>query len=141
MPQPRRRTDERLVAENRSFVAFVPFFARWPGEMQVCARRHFGGIAELSDREASDLANLIKMARMKYDNLYGFPMPLMMLVRQAPAKGEHRYFHFHVDFCPIQRSATKLKYLAAVESGSGMFLNDTVAEQKARELREAEPRG
>jgi UDPglucose--hexose-1-phosphate uridylyltransferase len=132
---------ERLITANSNFVAFVPFYARWPGEAQICARRHFGGIAELNREEASDLAAMIKTLRMKYDNLYGFPMPLMMLVRQAPAKGKHPFFHFHVDFYPIQRSATKLKYLAAVESGSGTFLNDTVAEQKAQELRETEPTG
>jgi len=130
----------RLVAATASFVAFVPFFARWPGEIQICARRHFGGVAGLNGVEASELAAIIKTVRMKYDNLYGFPMPLMMLVRQSPVKGEHPYFHFHVDFYPIQRSASKLKYLAAVESGLGTFLNDTVAEQKAQELREAEPR-
>jgi UDPglucose--hexose-1-phosphate uridylyltransferase len=130
----------RLVTANASFVAFVPYFARWPGEVQICARRHFGSIAELNNAEASDLAAIIKTVRMKYDNVYGFPMPLMMLVRQSPVKSEHPYFHFHVDFYPIQRSATKLKYLAGVESGSGTFLNDTVAEEKARELRETDPR-
>jgi len=129
----------RLVTENRDFVAFVPFFARWPGEMQICARRHFGSITELTDAEASNLAAIIKKLRMKYDNLWGFPLPLMMLVRQRPVKGEHPYFHFHVDFYPIQRSATKLKYLAGVESGAGTFLNDTLAEEKAREFRETEP--
>jgi len=131
----------RLVTENADFVAFVPFFARWPNEMQICARRHLGRVTELSDAEASSLASLIKKVRMKYDNLYGFPMPLMMLLRQSPAKGEHPYFHFHVDFYPIQRSANKLKYLAGVESGAGTFLNDTVAEEKARELRETAPLG
>ena len=131
---------QRLVSESGHFVAFVPFFARWPGEIQICARRHFGRITDLTDSEASDLARIIKLIRMKYDKLFGFPMPLMMLLRQSPAKGEHQYFHFHVDFYPIQRSATKLKYLAGVESGAGTFLNDTVAEQKAKELRETEPR-
>jgi len=38
---------------------------------------------------------------------------------------------------PIQRSKTKLKYLAAVESGSGTFLNDTRAEEMAEQLRRA----
>jgi UDPglucose--hexose-1-phosphate uridylyltransferase len=129
----------RIVTENQNFVAFVPFFARWPGEMQICARRHLGSVTELTGGEASSLAAIIKRVRMKYDNLYGFPMPLMMLLRQSPARGDHPYFHFHVDFYPIQRSATKLKYLAGVESGLGTFLNDTVAEEKARELRETEP--
>jgi UDPglucose--hexose-1-phosphate uridylyltransferase len=131
----------RLVTQNQDFVAFVPFFARWPNEIQICARRHFGSLNELEDAEASNLAAIIKKVRMKYDNVYGFPMPLMMMLRQSPTQGEHRYFHFHIDFYPIQRSATKLKYLAAVESGAGTFLNDTVAEQKARELRETEPLG
>jgi len=131
---------QRLVSETSHFVAFVPFFARWPGEIQIYARRHFGRITDLTDSEASDLARIIKLIRMKYDHLFGFPMPLMMLLRQSPAKGDHPYFHFHVDFYPTQRSATKLKYLAGVESGAGTFLNDTVAEQKAKELRETEPR-
>ena len=76
---------------------------------------------------------------MKYDNLYGFQLPLMMLVRQRPAKGDHPYFHFHLEFLPLQRSATKLKYLAGVESGSGTFLNDTLAEARAAELRDVAP--
>ncbi len=130
----------RLVTQNEDFVAFVPFFARWPEEIQICARRHFGSVMEMTDGERVNLAALIKTVRMKYDNLWGFPLPLMMLLRQSPVKGEHPYFHFHVDFYPIQRSATKLKYLAGVESGAGTFLNDTVAEDNARELRDTEPR-
>ena len=130
----------RLVASNDSFVAFAPFFGRFPSEMQIYARRHLGALQELSEEELMDLASLLKIVRQKYDNLYGFPMPLMMLARQRPAVGEHPYFHFHVDFLPIQRSETKLKYLAAVESGLGAFLNDTRADEQAALLREAEPR-
>ncbi len=131
----------RLVTENASFVAFVPFFARWPGEIQLCARRHFPSLLKMDAREQTELASILKIVRMKYDNHFGFPMPLMMLLRQSPLKGTHPYFHFHIDFYPIQRSATKLKYLAGVESGAGTFLNDTVAEEKARQLRATEPVG
>jgi UDPglucose--hexose-1-phosphate uridylyltransferase len=63
----------------------------------------------------------------------------MMVVREAPVKGEHPYFHFHIEFLPLQRSKTKLKYLAAVESGAGTFLADTRAEERAEALRKAEP--
>jgi UDPglucose--hexose-1-phosphate uridylyltransferase len=129
----------RLVASNDCFVALLPFFGRFPTEMQIYSRRHFQSLHDLSDGERGQLASLLKIVRQKYDNLYGFPMPLMMLVRQAPAKGAHGYFHFHIDFLPIQRSPTKLKYLAAVESGCGTFLNDTRAEQQAELMRKAEP--
>jgi UDPglucose--hexose-1-phosphate uridylyltransferase len=130
----------RLVASNASFVAFLPFFGRFPSEMQICARRHVGTLQELTEAERDDLAALLKIVRQKYDHLYGFHMPLMMLVRQRPAVGEHPYFHLHIDFLPIQRSATKLKYLASVESGNGTFLNDTRPEEQAALLRAAEPK-
>jgi UDPglucose--hexose-1-phosphate uridylyltransferase len=130
----------RMIAENHNFVAFVPFFARFPTEVQIYSRRHFGKLADLSADEFLELAEMISVVRRKYDNLYGFPMPLMMLVRQTPAHGDHSYFHFHVEFLPIQRSPKKLKYLAAVESGTGTFLNDTRAEEQAAAMRQAEPK-
>jgi UDPglucose--hexose-1-phosphate uridylyltransferase len=129
----------RVVAENESFVAFVPFFARWPAEVQIYPRRHFGTLLDMTGGETAGLAAMISLVRRKYDRLFGSPMPLMMMLRQSPVKGEHAYFHFHVEFCPIQRSATKIKYLAGVESGCGTFLNDTEAEERASALRAAEP--
>lgn len=130
----------RLVASNEAFVALLPFFGRFPTELQIYSRRHFQNLADLNDGERTQLASILKIVRQKFDKLYGFPMPLMMLVRQAPAKGSHDYFHFHIDFLPIQRGPTKLKYLAAVESGCGTFLNDTRAEEQAELMRNAEPR-
>lgn len=129
----------RVVAGNESFVALLPFYGRFPSEMQICSRRHFNSLLDLSQQETSDLASMLSVARQKYDNLYGSPMPLMMLLRQRPAKGDHPYFHFHVDILPIQRSATKLKYLASVESGAGVFLNDTLPEEQAALLRKTKP--
>lgn len=128
----------RMVASNRNFAAFVPYAARFPSEVQIYAERHFGTFDEMTDEELADLASIISVVRRKYDNLYGFLMPLMMAVRIAPA-GHHPYFHFHVEFLPIQRSAKKLKYLAAVETAAGTFLADTRAEERAAALRVAEP--
>jgi len=130
----------RVVASNNSFIAFVPFWGRFPTEVQITARRHFANLADLTGAERRDLAAIISVVRRKYDNLYGFPMPLMMLVRQGP-KEPAPWFHFHIEFFPIQRSPKKLKYLAAVESGTGTFLNDTRPEAQAEALRRAEPGG
>ena len=130
---------ERVVLETPRFVAFVPFAARFPGEMQIYPREHVGDLNALDDAGCSELAETIKTVRLKYDNLWGFPIPLIMIVRQRPVRGESPYFHLHIEFLPIQRSAAKLKYLAGVESGAGTFLNDTRAEDKAAELRAAAP--
>ncbi len=130
------RQGVRIVAQNASFVAFLPFFGRFPTEMQIYSKRHFGALEDLSASEAADLAAMLSLVRRKYDALYGTPMPLMMLVRQRPARERAAWFHFHVEFLPIQRSETKLKYLAAIESGNGTFLNDTRAEEMAARLRD-----
>ena len=129
----------RIVIESEHFVAFVPFHAKWPGEIQIYSRRHVQSLPDLTVAEREDLARIVQAVRLKYDNLWGFTIPLMMMVRQRPAHGDFPFFHFHVEFCPIQRSRDKIKYLAGVESGTGMFLNDTLAEEKAAELRSAQP--
>lgn len=129
----------RIVAQNDSLVAFIPFAGRYPSEIQLYSRRHVTSLSDFQPKEADDLASMLSVIRKKYDNLYGFLLPLMMIVRVAPAKGEHPYFHFHVEFLPIQRSAKKLKYMAAVESAAGTFLADTRPEERAEELRRTEP--
>ena len=63
----------------------------------------------------------------------------MMLLHQAPTRGQFPYFHFHIEFYPPHRSKDKLKYVAGVESGAGTFLNDSLAEEKAAELRAVPP--
>ena len=133
------KAEKRIVLETALFTVFVPFHAKWPGEIQIYPKRHAQSLVDLTAAERVELAKVIKAVRMKYDSLWGFPIPLMMMIRQRPVQGEHPYFHFHVEFFPIQRSPEKLKYLAGVESGTGLFLNDTVAEEKAAELRQALP--
>ena len=128
----------RIVSENEHFTAFVPFAARFPSEMQIYPARHVEKLADFSDEEKTSLANLLHIVRRKYDALYNQPMPLMMVVRQAPTRGEHPYFLFHIEFFPIQRSASKIKFLAGVETGAGTFLADTVPEDRAAELRAVE---
>jgi UDPglucose--hexose-1-phosphate uridylyltransferase len=63
----------------------------------------------------------------------------MMVLHQSPTHGRYPYCHFHIEFYPPHRSKEKLKYLASVESGSGTFLNDSLAEEKAAELRAVAP--
>jgi UDPglucose--hexose-1-phosphate uridylyltransferase len=134
-----RKAGSRIVAENGGFVAFIPYFARFPQEMQIYSRRHSGTLEELTPGEQRELAEMLSLVRRKYDNFFGSPMSLMMLLRQSPVPGEHPYSHFHIELDPIQRSETKLKYLAGVESGAGTFLNDTLAEERAAQLRQTEP--
>jgi UDPglucose--hexose-1-phosphate uridylyltransferase len=138
--QKERKDRRRIVAENRAFTAFIPFYARWPYEVHVYPRRHLGALDEFKPSEEKALAEILKWVTQKYDNLFQMSFPYMMLLHQAPARGRHPYYHFHIEFYPPHRSKEKLKYLASVETGGGLFLNDSLAEEKARELRSIAPR-
>ncbi len=131
---------ERIVASNEHFVTYVPFAARFPAETMICARRHVRTLLDLTEGELNALAEMISVIRKKYDNLYGFLLPLMMAVKQAPLQRKDLPYHFHVQFLPLQRSATKLKYLATMETGYGVFLADTAPEEMAEHLRNCEPK-
>jgi UDPglucose--hexose-1-phosphate uridylyltransferase len=62
--------------------------------------------------------------------------PYMMVLHQRPSDGgNYEHYNFHIEFYPPLRTKTKLKYLAGSETGAGMFINDTLAEEKAAELR------
>ena len=135
------RDGRRIVAGNEHFAAFVPFYARYPYEVHIMPREHRLSLPEFSESEKKALAGMLKTILAKYDNLWGFSLPYMMVIHQKPTDGrEHDYYHFHIEFYPPYRTQEKLKYLAGSESGAGVFINDTLAEEKASELRETEPK-
>ena len=131
---------KRLVAQNEHFVTFVPYAARFPAEVWISSQRHMRTLLDLNDAERASLAESISIIRRKYDALYGFLMPLMMSVRQAPVRQPDAPYHLYVQFLPLQRSATKLKYLASIETAYGTFLADTAPEEMAEVLRSSDPK-
>jgi UDPglucose--hexose-1-phosphate uridylyltransferase len=131
-----RKDGRRVVAENDSFVAYIPFFARYPYELYLAPVRHLQALTDLTVVEQRDLASLLKSVLVAFDRLFDISFPYMMVLHQRPTDGgTYDYYHFHIEFYPPLRTATKLKYLAGCESGAGMFINDTLAEEKAGELR------
>lgn len=130
------KDNSRIVAESNSFVAFIPFYARYPYEVHLYAKAHRGSMSDFSSDDEDDLALLLRTLLKKYDGLWGFSMPYMMVMHQRPTDGKPwPGSHFHIEFYPPLRTPDKLKYLAGCESGAGTFVNDTLPEEKASELR------
>jgi UDPglucose--hexose-1-phosphate uridylyltransferase len=131
-----RRDGHRVISENNSFVAYIPFFASYPYEVHIVSKRHLQALTDLDESEQKGLAELLKTVLVAYDKLFNLSFPYMMVLHQRPCDGgAYDYYHFHIEFYPPLRTATKLKYLAGSETGAGMFINDTLAEEKAAELR------
>jgi len=132
-----QREKQRKVVENRSFYAFIPFFARYPYEVHVMPKKHLLTLLDFDEPLIEEFAYILKTILQKYDNLFGFSFPYIMVMHQAPTDGkDHNYFHFHLEFYPPYRSRNKLKYLAGCEMGAGTFINDTLPEECAQVLRE-----
>lgn len=129
----------RLVVEGQNFAAFVPFYAHFPYEAHVYAKRCAPSIADLGAAERTDLARVLKRLLTGYDNLFDFSLPYMMVMHQAPTDGgDHQGIaHFHIEFYPPNRTADKLKYLAGSETGAGAFVVDALPESTAETLRAA----
>ena len=92
---------ERLVLQNESFVALVPYWAVWPFETLVLPKKHASSILEMSAREKRDLASLLVGLTVRYDNLFLTSFPYSMGIHQAPSTGENsEHWHWHMHFFP-----------------------------------------
>lgn len=131
-----RDDGRRILYENSSAVAFMPYFARYAYECYVAPKAAHSSLAGFSKSELKDFAGALKNLVVRYDNLWRMPFPYVMTLHQAPTDGaDYSSFHFHIEFHPPLRKPNLLKYLAGPEVGGGNFLSDTFPEDKAEELR------
>lgn len=130
------KADARIVCRNDSFVAMVPFWAVWPFETLVMARRHMPSIDQLTGSEREDLADLLKKLTTRYDNLFDTAFPYSMGFHQSPTDGAtHPEWHLHAHFYPpLLRSATVRKFMVGFEM-LGSPQRDLTPEQSAHKLR------
>lgn len=126
----------RIIAANEHAVAFIPYFARYPYEAYVVPRQRVANIEELSDTARRGLAAVLSELLIRYDNLWQMSFPYLQVLHNAPCDGgDYSNYHFYIQFLPPLRKPNLLKYLAGPEAGAGNFLNDTLPEDKAAELR------
>ncbi len=127
---------KRVVEQNSDWVAFVPFFARYPYELYLVPLAPRRDLADLTDHEMTSLAEILSSTVCRYDRLWGFSMPYIMVHHPRPTDGgDYPEWQFHIEFYPPYRTRDKLKYLAGSEAGAGTFINDTLPEETAEHLR------
>ena len=127
---------ERIIYENESFVALVPFWAVWPYESMVITKNHRKSILELNEKEVTDYANILKILTTKYDNLFQTSFPYSTGIHQAPTNNEqNKEWHMHMSFYPpLLRSASIKKFMVGYEM-FGEPQRDITPEQAAESLR------
>jgi len=127
---------ERIVEENDSFLTVVPFWAVWPFETLVLAKRHLASMEQLTGTERDALADILKRTTSRYDRLFHVSFPYSMGFHQRPTDGQaHDEHHFHAHFYPpLLRSATVRKFLVGYEM-LGTPQRDITPESAAARLR------
>ncbi len=126
----------RIVSEGDGFLACIPWFAQYAYEVHVLPRRPVTSLVDLDDDECRSLALVLRDVVRRYDALWGFRLPYVLALHQAPV-GDHPHYPFHVELHPPLRAPGLLKYLAGPEVGGGSMTNESDPDQKAGELRAA----
>ena len=123
--------DERMISENRSFVAVAPFMSNFPFEVWILPKDHEADFAQITPQDAADFARALKdtLARLRVvlaNPAYNF------IIHTAPIEtlGREEY-HWHLELIP------KLTKIAGFEWGTGFYINPTPPELAAKFLRDA----
>jgi UDPglucose--hexose-1-phosphate uridylyltransferase len=132
---------ERVVVENEEFAAVVPFWAVWPFETLVLAKRAVGSFVDFDSSQVAGLADLLKRLTTRYDGLFQTSFPYTMGFHQKPTDGAaYPEWEWHGHFYPpLLRSAEIRKFMVGFEM-LGMPQRD-ITPEKAAEMLRAVPEG
>ena len=129
---------ERIVAQNDSWVALVPFWAVWPFELLLVPREPVGSFEAQTPAQRDGLAQMLSTVTRGYNAVFNTPFPYSMGFHPAPTDGEgHPEWVLHAHFYPpLLRSATVRKFMVGFEL-LGSPQRDITPESAAETLRAA----
>ncbi len=132
----------RIVFENGSFAAYVPFFSDYPYGVFIVAKAHRNYLADLSSAERDDFAEALRVVTGSFDRVFDRPFPYMMVIHQNPVNSPEwddalASYHLHIEFYTPLRAKRLIKYYASSESGAWAAANVAAVETSSAELRRA----
>ena len=130
------KEEERIVAENKHWVAFVPYAARYSFEIHVAPKVSVADLSELTPEVADAYPAIAKEVLQRLDGVFDIPMAYIAAWHQAPVREGRDLLRLHWQITSVRRAPGKLKYLAGSESSMGAFIMDLRPEQSAAQLRE-----
>ncbi len=125
-----KKQELRLVCENDSFIAIVPFAPRSPFEMWVLPKKHSSAYVNMDANGFDQLTELFSECMRRLDKCIP-DVPYNFVMHTAPLRSESlEHFHWHFEIMP------KLTSIAGFEWGSGFYINPIPPEDAAKFLRE-----
>ena len=130
------KDEERIVAENKHWVAYVPYAARYSFEIHLAPKVSVADLSELTPEVADAYPAIAKEVLQRLDGVFEIPMAYIAAWHQAPVREGRDLLRLHWQITSVRRAPGKLKYLAGSESSMGAFIMDLRPEQSAAQLRE-----
>jgi UDPglucose--hexose-1-phosphate uridylyltransferase len=120
---------QRIICDNNSFAAFVPYAAEVPFEIWIMPKIHKADFGDISDAEKVDLTGIMKDILGKYhDKLGDLDYNYVINTSVRYRTGEPQ-LHWYLQILP------RLMTRAGFEIGSGININPSIPEDDAEFLR------
>lgn len=121
----------RIVTQNESFVAFIPFAAEVPFEIWIMPLRHTADFGSITLTEKKDFAFILKDVLGRLYCKLNDPDYNYVIKTAARYRAEEPQLHWYCQITP------RLTTRAGFELGSGISINPSIPESDAEFLRES----
>jgi UDPglucose--hexose-1-phosphate uridylyltransferase len=121
---------KRVVSENRSFVAVVPFASRFPFETWILPKNHCPSFERMQPFEYEEAAQILSDTLQRINRVLEAPPYNFIIHSSSYPEEEKDYYHWHIEIMP------KLTKVAGFEWGTGFYINPTPPEEAAEYMRE-----
>ena len=122
----------RVIAENASFAAFVPYAALSPFHIWIFPKHHGASFATVTGSELADLASVLKDLLLRVRLGLDDPDFNFIVRSLPPEEASVKYYHWYLSLVP------RVTRAAGFELGTGMFINTALPEKSAKFLRSVE---
>ncbi len=123
--------DDRIVEENEYFISYIPADGKFPYGMDILPKRHISTIKELTDEEVKAFGIILRNSLRRLNNIKEDIAYNVCLYSAPKNTGSSEFYHFYAQIIP------RIGYMAGFEFSTGCYINSTLPEIAAKELREA----
>ncbi|MEJ2560255.1 MAG: galactose-1-phosphate uridylyltransferase [Anaerolineae bacterium] len=120
----------RILLENESFLAFIPFAAEVPFEIWIMPKKHRADFGQITDKEKADLAFALRDSLARLHKKLQDPDYNYVINTSARYRADEPQLHWYLQIWP------RLTTRAGFEIGSGININPSIPEEDADFLNE-----
>lgn len=125
----RERTQNlRVIYENEHFISFLPYAALSSFHTWIFPKTHHAHFGRLDDSQIPAFAEILYYVLKSQEKLLNHP-DFNFVIRSAPTDCPDKAYHWYMSIIP------RLSKTAGFEIGSNIYINSSLPEQNALELR------